>query len=193
LSDLYFNPSFHFFNTGAHALPVECNLRNPDMNALIMNYHIDIQHASEAPIPVTDATLTSWATYALNGLKDTAELTLRFVDTAEITHLNHEYRKINKATNVLAFPASYPKDIALDYPLLGDIVICPQVLLEESISLKKPLVAHWAHIVIHGVLHLLDYDHIEEAETKIMQTKEIELLLGLGFEDPYTSIETEAK
>ena len=72
------------------------------------------------------------------------------------------YRKINKATNVLAFPASYPDDIALDFPLLGDVIICPKILLEESHALNKPLSAHWAHIVIHGVLHLLGYDQIKD-------------------------------
>ncbi len=79
-----------------------------------------------------------------------AELTLRIVDEDEITHLNSMYRKKNKATNVLAFPATYPSDIKLEFPLLGDLVVCPTVLEKESNSLAKPLTAHWAHIVIHG-------------------------------------------
>ncbi|WP_133127373.1 rRNA maturation RNase YbeY [Legionella nagasakiensis] len=150
-----------------------------------MSYHIDIQHACDEPLPVADETLTQWAVLPLKPHKDSAELTLRFVDSEEMTHLNHTYRHKNKATNVLAFPVNLPQTIELEYPLLGDVIICPAVLKEESLIQNKPLTAHCAHIVIHGVLHLLGYDHINEEDTNIMQALEIELLAKLGFENPY--------
>jgi len=113
------------------------------------------------------------------------------VDSEEITYLNHAYRKKNKPTNVLAFPANLPDNIGLDYPLLGDVIICPLVLKQESLSLDKPLTAHWAHIVIHGVLHLLGYDHINEEDADKMQAVEIKLLTQLGFDNPYQEDEIE--
>ena len=150
-----------------------------------MNYHIDIQHACKEDIPIADETLVNWAQHALATQCDSAELTLRLVDIEEITHLNHHYRKQKKPTNVLAFPANIPESIILDLPLLGDVIICPAVLQQESISLNKSLTAHWALIVIHGVLHLLGYDHIEEDEASIMQALEIKLLAESGFDNPY--------
>ena len=178
--------------TGAHNAANVHGSSESNLNHSTMNYSIDIQQACLEDIPVSHDVLTNWAIQTLTPLINTAELTLRFVDRQEITHLNHQYRKMNKATNVLAFPASYPEEIELDVPLLGDVVICPEILLEESQSLNKPLIAHWAHIVIHGILHLLGYDHIDENDAKIMQALEIQLLERLGFDDPYDPIETEA-
>ena len=150
-----------------------------------MTYHIDIQHACEDISPVTDEILSQWASLPLQSRLDSAELTLRIVNPDEITQLNHIYRKKNQPTNVLAFPAEYPDDVVLDYPLLGDVIICPAVLAKESIDQQKPLIAHWAHIIIHGVLHLQGYDHIEENDAMIMQAIETKLLLQLGFNNPY--------
>ncbi len=150
-----------------------------------MSYHIDIQHATDEPIPVTDEQLNQWIKLTLATYQDSAELTIRFVDTEEITHLNHTYRQKNKATNVLAFPVNLPANIELEYPLLGDVIICPAVLKEESQASGTPLTAHYAHIAIHGVLHLLGYDHIEEDDANVMQALETRLLARLGFDDPY--------
>ena len=150
-----------------------------------MNDHIEIQHACDETIPVTDEALISWAQLALATQCDSAELTIRLVDLEEITHLNHYYRKQNKPTNVLAFPANIPEGVILDVPLLGDIIICPAVLQQESLALNKSLTAHWALIVLHGVLHLLGYDQIEEDDATIMQTLEIKLLAELGLDNPY--------
>lgn len=152
-----------------------------------MSYYIDIQHASQSSLPVTDEMLSEWAQLPLKAYRESAELTLRLVDSDEITHLNHHYRKKNKPTNVLAFPASYSQEVELDYPLLGDVIICPTVLEQESKALNRPLIQHWAHIVIHGVLHLLGYDHIEEEDAAVMQAIEIQLLAQLGFDNPYES------
>lgn len=154
-----------------------------------MTYCVDIQHASNTPIPVSDETLQHWVEITLKPHQPTAELTIRFVDAPEMIELNHTYRKQNKVTNVLAFPASYPSDIPLDYPLLGDVIICPTVLDEESHTLNVPLQTHWAHIVIHGVLHLLGYDHIVESDAAIMRPIEIHLLEQLGFDNPYKTEE----
>lgn len=154
-----------------------------------VNYHIDIQHACDDAFPVTDEILSHWVTSSLLLHRDSAELTLRFVNAEEITNLNRIYRKKNKATNVLAFPAAHPTHIELEYPLLGDIIICPTVLKQESQNLEKPLIAHWAHIVFHGVLHLLGYDHIKDDDAIKMQAVEIQLLAEFGFDNPY---ETEA-
>lgn len=150
-----------------------------------MTYCVDIQHACSAPLPISDETLQHWVALTLQPYQEHAELTLRFVDPPEMIELNHTYRKQNKVTNVLAFPASHPNDIELEYPLLGDVIICPSVLLSESHDLKITLEAHWAHIVIHGVLHLLGYDHIIETDAAMMRPIEISLLNKLGYNNPY--------
>ncbi|MCH9690414.1 MAG: rRNA maturation RNase YbeY [Gammaproteobacteria bacterium] len=152
-----------------------------------MTIQLDIQCACTNPLPVSNEQLTEWIHAALLPHREKAELTLRLVDLNEITNLNHTYRKQNKATNVLAFPSNLPDDILLDYPLLGDVVVCPAVLEKESIMLNTPLTAHWAHIVIHGVLHLLGYDHIDEEDARIMEALEIKALATLGFDNPYAS------
>lgn len=150
-----------------------------------MVYHIDLQNACDDPIPVSDEKLISWAKLPLIDHLQTAELTLRLVDDKEMTQLNHAYRQQNKATNVLAFPSTIPAGIELEYPLLGDVIICPAVIQAESIEQDKPLTEHWAHIIIHGVLHLLGYDHIQDSDAEIMQAAEIKLLAKLGFSNPY--------
>lgn len=150
--------------------------------------HIDIQHASSTPTPISDELLIHWATLAILRAKPSktiAEMTLRLVDKTEITHLNYHYRMQNKATNVLAFPAELPNHVTLECPLLGDVVICTDVLHEESLMLDKSLTSHWALMVIHGTLHLLGYDHIHEDDAARMQSLEIQLLAELGFDNPY--------
>ena len=152
-----------------------------------MNDHdtIDIQYACEKKIPVSDETLIHWVQCVLPPDHHATALTLRFVELDEITSLNYLYRKQNKATNVLSFPSELPPEIMLEHPFLGDIIICPAVLEQESYALNKPLLAHWAHIVIHGVLHLLGHDHMKKRETTRMQSLEIKALAELGFDNPY--------
>lgn len=150
-----------------------------------MTYHIDIQHAADEPVPLTDNELSYLAELALANHQKDAELTVRIVNPEEMIYLNNTYRKQNKTTNVLAFPSSLPDNIQLDCPLLGDVVICPEVLLQESQQLHKSLKEHWSLIVIHGVLHLLGYDHIKEDEALVMQSIEIKLLADLGYSNPY--------
>ena len=151
-----------------------------------MNYVIDIQNATAEKIPFTNIQIYKWIAQALNNHEETAEITVRIVNEEEIAALNNNYRKNNKPTNVLAFPAEFPEHIELTIAFLGDIIICPTVLLKESQELNKSLESHWAHIVIHGTLHLLGYDHIAEVDQKIMQQYEISALQALGFDNPYS-------
>lgn len=156
-----------------------------------MTYHIDIQNATNEPLPLSENEITMLASLALKDHKKDAELTVRLVDIEEMTNLNNTYRKQNKPTNVLAFPCSLPPNIELECPLLGDVVICPDVLLAESNQLNKSLQAHWSLILIHGVLHLLGYDHIKDNEASIMQAIEAKLLAELGYANPYEVEENE--
>lgn len=150
-----------------------------------MTYYIDIQNATDKALSVSEEDLIKWASLALKEQQKEAELTIRVVTPEEMIDLNHTYRKQNKTTNVLAFPSTLPKNIPLDCPFLGDIIICPEVLTEESKQLKKSLQEHWSLIVIHGVLHLLGYDHIEDKDAFIMQGIEVRLLAELGYANPY--------
>ena len=152
-----------------------------------MAFIIDIQHAISTKLPVTDDELKHWTNLALNSQMNEAELTLRVVSLEEISQLNVQYRKKQGPTNVLSFPTQVPKALLheLQYPLLGDIIICADVLFNESHELHKPLKHHWAHIVIHGVLHLMGHDHMKPEEEAIMQAIEIKLLNEIGIPNPY--------
>lgn len=150
-----------------------------------MNYHIDIQNATDTPLPVSEEEISNLVILALRDQISAAELTIRLVNADEMIHLNHTYRKQNKTTNVLAFPCSLPDNIELDFPLLGDVIVCPEVLIEESRQCDKTIQEHWALILIHGVLHLLGYDHIRDEDAKIMQALEIKLLAERGYSNPY--------
>lgn len=140
-------------------------------------------------IPST-AKLKQWAKQALQAKLSDAELTIRIVDKAEIQTLNSTYRHKDKPTNVLSFPFETPPDVDIETPILGDIVICAEVILEEARDQKKTLEAHWAHMIVHGILHLLGYDHENDADATIMENEEIEILKKLGFSNPYQIVET---
>ena len=123
-----------------------------------------------------------WALAALRGRQGTAvEVTLRIVDEAESALLNSTYRHKRGATNVLSF--AFDAQAAGDY--LGDIVICAPVVAREALAQGKSVQAHWAHMVVHGILHLLEYDHRNAAEARIMEQLETRLLAGVGYPDPY--------
>lgn len=150
-----------------------------------MTYYIDIQNATDDSLAMDEKQLTHIASLVLKEYPNDAELTVRFVTPQEITYLNNTYRKKNKPTNVLAFPSKLPEQIQLECPFLGDVIICPQVLLMESKELNKTLNAHWTLILIHGILHLLGYDHIKDDDALLMQAIEIKLLAELGYANPY--------
>lgn len=144
---------------------------------------VDVQFAMVVEgIPGEDA-IRQWVLQALPEDKTDAELTVRIVDEAEITALNRRYRGKDGATNVLSFP--YEGIPGVDTALLGDIVICAPVVASEAVAQDKPLDAHWAHIVVHGVLHLLGYDHQHDDHAHEMETRETDLLANLGYPDPY--------
>jgi probable rRNA maturation factor len=114
------------------------------------------------------------------------ELTLRIVGAAESRALNRRYRKKDKPTNVLSFPSEkMGTDLDLSPFFLGDIVICAAVVNREAREQGKRREAHWAHMVVHGVLHLLGFDHIRPADAKVMERRERAILSRLSFPDPY--------
>ena len=145
---------------------------------------LDLQNASEGTNLPAEADFRAWCEIALRQRKGDSELTIRLVDEAEGRELNHTWRHKDYATNVLSFPADVPDEL-LDIPLLGDLVICVPVVEREAQEQGKQLEAHWAHLVIHGCLHLLGYDHIEDDEAEEMEALERELLSELGHPDPY--------
>ena len=147
---------------------------------------IDLQIAceQEAGLPTAEQ-IEQWATVAVQPQTDEVEMTVRIVDEAESHALNLNYRGKDRPTNVLSFPFECPDEVEL--PLLGDLVICRQVVEREAQEQGKPLMAHWAHMVVHGSLHLLGYDHIEDDEAEEMESLETQIMIGLGFVDPYLS------
>ncbi|RRZ93760.1 rRNA maturation RNase YbeY [Erwinia sp. 198] len=147
---------------------------------------LDLQLACAQPegLPA-EADFQRWLEAVLPQFQEESEVTIRMVDEAESRELNHTYRSKDKPTNVLSFPFEAPPGIEL--PLLGDLIICRQVVEQEAAEQEKPLLAHWAHMVIHGSLHLLGYDHIEDDEAEEMEAIETEIMLALGYADPYIS------
>ncbi len=144
---------------------------------------LDLQVAVEAPDLPAEADIHRWVEAAVGDAMGEAQLTVRVVDEDEIRELNATYRGKDYATNVLSFPFEAPPGVEL--PLLGDIIVCAAVVAREAAEQDKPLEAHWAHMVIHGTLHLLGYDHIKEAEAEEMEGLEIRLLADLGYANPY--------
>jgi probable rRNA maturation factor len=126
-----------------------------------------------------------WVDAALAGAKrrKSAELAIRIVGTREGRHLNRDYRGKDYATNVLSFPTEWPEGVSL--PLIGDLAICAPVVAREAAEQGKPANHHWAHMTVHGVLHLLGYDHIEDADAEAMEALETRILAKLGINDPY--------
>ena len=124
-----------------------------------------------------------WAAAAAQGRIRRADLAIRLVDSKEGRALNRHYRGGDYATNVLSFPAELPEGVTL--PLLGDLVICAPVVAREAAEQDKPLLAHYAHLTVHGVLHLLGLDHEDEREAEAMEQMEREILASLGLPDPY--------
>lgn len=147
---------------------------------------IDLQIAceQETGLPTAEQ-IAQWATAAVQPKSDEVEMTVRIVDEAESHALNLNYRGKDRPTNVLSFPFECPDEVEL--PLLGDLVICRQVVEREAQEQDKPVMAHWAHMVVHGSLHLLGYDHIEDDEAEEMESLETQIMTELGFADPYLS------
>lgn len=162
--------------------------------------NLDIQYADQThdwSVLLPESLLTQWVQAALQG---DADLTLRFVDEAEGRELNREYRGKDYATNVLTFAysdddefADLPEDVRAEMmaelnpnqATQADIVLCCKVLEREATEQHKTLVEHAAHLVVHGVLHAQGYDHIDPDEAEEMESLETQIIMGLGFADPY--------
>jgi probable rRNA maturation factor len=151
-------------------------------------HHIVIQYAVPKKIP-GNALLKRWANAVLateSAKKNLPfEITIRIVSTEEMTELNTTYRHKQGPTNVLSFPFDMSDAPDMDTHILGDIAICSDVVIREAQEQNKPVKNHWAHMVVHGTLHLLGYDHVEEKDALIMEAREINILKSLGFPNPY--------
>ena len=149
-----------------------------------MTLIVDIQMASaseEAPDPQS---IERWVGAAIGNQRESTELSVRIVDAEEGQALNEQFRGSTGATNVLSFP--FENESPEPLPLIGDIVICAHVVAKEAREQNKALNAHWAHMMIHGVLHLLGYDHQNENDANLMESLETEIMQGLGFPPPYS-------
>lgn len=148
-----------------------------------MNLELEIQNQTQIGNTPVKSSFVEWTTAALREEREQAELVIRIVDEQEIQELNREYRGKDKPTNVLSFPFDVPA--VVESHLLGDLVICAQVVVREAQEQGKSEQAHWAHMVVHGVLHLLGYDHQGDDDANTMEQLEREVMASLGFQDPY--------
>jgi|TARA_R100001143_G_scaffold37028_2_gene34454 probable rRNA maturation factor len=147
-----------------------------------VNVIIDLQQATDADVP-SEQQFQRWASAALAEVNEDCELSIRLVNEAESAELNNDYRGKNYPTNVLSFPFESP--VPLEPMLLGDLVLCVNVVEKEAAEQNKVLQDHWAHLVVHGCLHLLGYDHIEDDEAELMESLEIRILDKLEIKNPY--------
>lgn len=152
------------------------------MSQVILDLQIACADSQGLP---AEADFQQWLEAVLPQFQEVSEVTIRVVDKAESHELNLTYRGKDKPTNVLSFPFEAPPEIEL--PLLGDLIICRQVVEQEAVEQEKALLAHWAHMVVHGSLHLLGYDHIVDDEAEEMESIETEIMQSLGYPDPYIS------
>ncbi|MGH1470937.1 MAG: rRNA maturation RNase YbeY [Cellvibrionaceae bacterium] len=161
-----------------------------------MNITVDIQVATKSDDSPEPEPIHSWIQSALEHpsvvsllpqqcvtLEKNIELSLRIVDRDESQNLNQQYRGKNKPTNILSFPSDLPE--GLPFLHLGDLVVCAPVVKQESIDQQKKLQNHWAHMLIHGTLHLVGFDHVEDAQAEIMETLEIDILSTMNIPNPY--------
>ncbi len=144
---------------------------------------LDIQRIHQTESLPTDNQFSEWVNAALFDENQDSEIVIRIVDENESAMLNQQYRKKQGPTNILSFPFDPPKSIDLN--LLGDLVICASVVEREAQQQNKIICDHWAHITIHGVLHLQGFDHLEEHEAEVMETQEITILHSLNLNNPY--------
>ena len=152
---------------------------------------IDIQRPADTAGTPDDEQLRGWAMAALAAAGADGDITLRLADEAEMSELNSTYRGKEGTTNVLSFPFEAPEGLPAEAmpPLLGDIIICPPVVAREAAEQGKTETAHWAHMVIHGVLHLCGFDHQAAADAEQMESLETGILESAGFADPYRTEE----
>lgn len=151
---------------------------------MIMSYQIDIEINSQHPFIPSQEKCEAWITTVLQHQKlNNAEVSIYIVDEDEGQQINSQYRNKDYPTNVLSFPADIPEEVGV--PLLGDLIICAPVVEREAKEQQKDLEAHWAHMLVHGCLHLLGFDHLEDDEADLMEGLETHILQKLGFPPPY--------
>ena len=147
-----------------------------------MSIEVEVQQIAASGPSQQD--ISRWVAAVLQAEgRDDAELTVRIVEELESAELNEQYRHKNGPTNVLSFPFECPPEVELN--LLGDLVICAPVVQREAREQHKQEQAHWAHMVVHGTLHLLGYDHLHQDEAEAMESREISIMEVLGFDNPY--------
>ena len=144
---------------------------------------VEVQVASEAEGIPLQQQFEDWVDAVISETDTPVELVIRIVDEDESRALNSQFRSKDKPTNVLSFPFEPPPGLGLNH--LGDLVVCAPVVQREAVEQHKPVTAHWAHMVVHGVLHLQGYDHQDEQEASVMEAKEIDILGRLGYPNPY--------
>ena len=155
-----------------------------------MQAEFEIQRASKSVNTPHDDQFQLWIN-AIPVRQDTRfALSIRIVEEPEARRFNREYRNKDYATNILSFPAELPEGLPADIrqTQLGDLLICAPVVIREALERKRPEANHWAHLTVHGILHLLGYDHQQEKEAVVMESLEIEILNKLGISDPYLDI-----
>ncbi|MFQ5468803.1 MAG: rRNA maturation RNase YbeY [Gammaproteobacteria bacterium] len=151
--------------------------------SIIVDFQLAAEQLDEGLIPDSDQ-VDTWVSQVI-AFEDlhSAQVTVRVTNENEMTALNETYRRKQGVTNVLAFPFEQPE--LMDPPFLGDIVICAPVVNEEAREQNKSAASHWAHMVVHGLFHLLGYDHQNEKDALIMEARETEMMGRLGYPDPY--------
>jgi len=144
---------------------------------------LEVQYATDTADVPSRADFLAWAQAALHGIGHPVELVIRVVDPVESRELNRRYRGKDKPTNVLSFPFDVPPGIESSH--IGDLVICASVVAEEAQQQGKPTADHWAHMVVHGILHLRGYDHQSDQDAQAMEALEKQILQEMGIDDPY--------
>lgn len=148
-------------------------------------HRIYIQYACGKRQLPQAAMIRKWALAVLQQQSSFLEVTIRIVGIEEMTTLNTTYRRKQGPTNVLSFPYDAPVDMSVPTGVLGDIVVCASVVKQEAEQQGKALSAHWAHMIVHGMYHLLGYDHETDKDAEKMEALEIKTLSQLGFDNPY--------
>ena len=145
--------------------------------------HVDVMNNSSSLMSPNQHDIKKWVEMSVGLHRSKAEVSLLIVDEKEGAELNRQWRGKEGPTNVLSFPSDLPPELKL--PLLGDIIICAPVVEREAKEQKKSIDAHWAHMIVHGTLHLLGYDHVDDNEADKMESLEEEILSKIGYPDPY--------
>jgi probable rRNA maturation factor len=155
-------------------------------------HNVSVQRVFKSPGQPDRRRIVKWIDAVLEGSGETYACVIRIVNEQESAALNAQYRHKQGPTNVLSFPFEWPEAVdaaeSEEGILLGDLVICASVVEREAAEQHKTLSDHWAHMIVHGLLHLLGYDHIEEDEAEEMETKEIAILKQLHIQNPYIEV-----